>query len=644
MAVLFRLHQKAALQASRRLSWLFWAGVVFSGAVYVLAAYAGLVFALFYVIGSGGIETLGQAVQQWALKVAFVLALIPVGTLLLVYLDRRRELLQEDAVKQAEKLGAVALDKQDARQRRLDNVVMELAVASGVAVPPVFVLARDGRINACVLGGRGESVALVVSMGALVHLSRAELQALVAHEFGHIVAEDVFVYARLAAMLQGYFVISQWRDGWGQERISSSRMQFLDVDGKMLVVEFFASIFALLGGVLLLVGRALQGAFSRQREWMADARALEYVRDSVALAGVFKKALALEQVKEVNVVRYREAMAHFFFINYESGVGFLAGSTHPPLVERLRRCGGVVEAREIAALVYELKNNLLALGRRKDESHKAGIQRQAVYGLGALAGSYQQDFIQEVGYPILVVQRYLAAAVEQAQGLGDEVDKTEISALVFAMFVFHARASWFDLTQSKRVNQMRLSQARAAVAKMGEVHPVAQLRVFASLCAHLKDCSASEKRALLSDVAVVMDLDGRRSFYEWCCWVVLVEGLSRREAVREPLHYQQLQAELARVLGFLACVFAQSPEEAEAIFARLCEQSLPIKGAGFEWVDWQQAEVWRRLRADLLTLRGLQRSFAEMLLAGLEEGLASLEQPDLQAIFAFELVRILLRE
>lgn len=155
MAVLFRLHQKAALQASRRLSWLFWAGVVFSGVVYVLAAYAGLVFALFYVIGSGGIETLGQAVQQWALKVAFALALIPVGTLLLVYLDRRRELLQEDAVKQAEKLGAVALDKQDARQRRLDNVVMELAVASGVAVPSVFVLARDGRINACVLGGEG---------------------------------------------------------------------------------------------------------------------------------------------------------------------------------------------------------------------------------------------------------------------------------------------------------------------------------------------------------------------------------------------------------------------------------------------------------------------------------------------------------
>jgi Zn-dependent protease with chaperone function len=221
----------------------------------------------------------------------------------------------------------------DARERRLLNVVEEMALAAGVPVPPVYVLDEAG-INAFAAGYAPGDAVVAVSRGCLQYLTRDELQGVVAHEFSHILNGDMRLNIRLIALIFGIIALSivgrilMWSSG-GRSSSSDRR------DSRGAMILFGLGLF-LLGLVGAFFGRLIQAAVSRQREYLADASAVQFTRNPDGIAGALKKIGGLNEGSRVENPRAEEVGHMFFASAFREGfVGLLA--THPPLEDRIRR-------------------------------------------------------------------------------------------------------------------------------------------------------------------------------------------------------------------------------------------------------------------------------------------------------------------
>jgi len=177
--------------------------------------------------------------------------------------------------KVAEQLGGtrVGADTTDPLRRRLRNVVEEMAIASGVPVPQVYVLDREAGINAFAAGYSPANAAIAVTRGALVHLNRDELQGVIAHEFSHVLNGDMRLSTRLIGLLFGLTMIAM---------IARTILRFSPRSsgrkggGGIFVIYAAALVVLLLGWIGLFFGRLIQAAVSRNRESLAEASTVQF--------------------------------------------------------------------------------------------------------------------------------------------------------------------------------------------------------------------------------------------------------------------------------------------------------------------------------------------------------------------------------
>ena len=223
----------------------------------------------------------------------------------------------------------VTADTSDPLRRRLLNVVEEMAIASGVPVPAVYVLEREPGINAFAAGHNPSNAAIAVTRGALTTLSRSELQGVIAHEFSHVLNGDMRLSTRLIGWLFGLMVIALIgrfvlrhapRGGGGRKG-----------GGAIAVILAAALAVMILGYIGLFFGRLIQAAVSRKRESLADASAVQFTRDPTGLRGALVKIGALGVGSRFQDTDGEE-VAHLLFA---AGVQ-RAFATHPPLEERIR--------------------------------------------------------------------------------------------------------------------------------------------------------------------------------------------------------------------------------------------------------------------------------------------------------------------
>jgi Zn-dependent protease with chaperone function len=229
----------------------------------------------------------------------------------------------------------------DVLQQRLVNVVEEMALASGVAVPEIYVLEHEAGINAFAAGTTHANAAICVTRGALEHLERAELQGVIAHELSHVLNGDMRLnqqliglsFGILALSLAGRFILR----GVGYARPNRK-------DNSMLAIAVVVGIALLVvGWIGVLLSRLIKAAVSRQREALADASAVQFTREPQGLAGALKKIAAYGariQFAET------EEVAHMLF---ERGSGAFGGwfATHPPLIERIRALDPTFDPRDL---------------------------------------------------------------------------------------------------------------------------------------------------------------------------------------------------------------------------------------------------------------------------------------------------------
>src|SRR5262245_17240777 len=219
----------------------------------------------------------------------------------------------------------------DPREKRLLHIVEEMALAAGVPVPPVYVLDEPG-INAFAAGYAPGDAVVAVSRGCLNFLTRDELQGVVAHEFSHILNGDMRLNVRLIGLIFGIIALSLI--GRMLMLTSGRRSSGRNNSGAGLVL-LGLGIFAL-GMVGAFFGRLIQAAVSRQREYLADASAVQFTRNPDGIAGALKKIGGLQEGSRIENPRAEEVGHMFFASAFKHGVtGLLA--THPPLEDRIRR-------------------------------------------------------------------------------------------------------------------------------------------------------------------------------------------------------------------------------------------------------------------------------------------------------------------
>jgi Zn-dependent protease with chaperone function len=229
---------------------------------------------------------------------------------------------------------------EDVLERRLLNVVEEMAIASGVRVPAVYVMEGEQGINAFAAGWDVSGSVVAVTRGTLERLTRDELQGVIAHEFSHILNGDMRLNIRMIGVLAGIVFIGSI----GEFIMRSVRDDSRDSKNAMPIWLAGLALF-IIGYVGLFFARLIKAAVSRQREFLADASSVQFTRNPDGIAG------ALDQIRRTTqgsliANRYAEDMSHMFF---GQGVRMWFGGlfdTHPPVEERIRRANPRFQAQE----------------------------------------------------------------------------------------------------------------------------------------------------------------------------------------------------------------------------------------------------------------------------------------------------------
>lgn len=223
------------------------------------------------------------------------------------------------------------------RERQLLNIVEEVAISTGLPVPPVYLLDAK-EINAFAAGTSPENSVITVTQGTLYQLNRDELQGVIAHEFGHIYNGDVKISMRLAAMIMGFFIISylglrlfQIASYSGSSRRSNNEGK----GGNPLLIA--ALILTVAGAVTWFFGSILQASVSRQREYLADASSVQFTRHPSGILNALKKIAASKNIDDMP--KSGKPFAHMYFNEHPSFWQRLF-ATHPPLEMRIAAIEG----------------------------------------------------------------------------------------------------------------------------------------------------------------------------------------------------------------------------------------------------------------------------------------------------------------
>jgi Zn-dependent protease with chaperone function len=228
------------------------------------------------------------------------------------------------------------------RERRLVNVVQEASIAARRRPPEAWVLPEDDSINAFVAGWRDEDTVIVVTRGALARLTRAELQGVVAHELGHLASGDTHRHMKLIGLV------------WGLQMVHGLGVRLMQPgeDGKRPAGTWIGLALRVSGYAGWLAGRLLQAAIARQREFHADAAAVQFTRQVDGLGGALRKIAGPQGRTATRDAVAPDAslacLSHLWIAEPWHARWSIASllSTHPPLAERLRRLYG----RTVSAL------------------------------------------------------------------------------------------------------------------------------------------------------------------------------------------------------------------------------------------------------------------------------------------------------
>jgi Zn-dependent protease with chaperone function len=425
----------------------------------------------------------------------------------------------------AELLGAryVESSRCTATERRLLNVVEEMAIASGISLPPVYVLDGDDAINALVAGYSPNEAVIIVTQGTMQKLSRDELQGVMGHEFSHILNGDMALNLRLVGILAGLTRIGEYGEAVVFWAADQNQRLSRENRGAGAVAALFGALIAFVGFPGTFAAGAIKAAISRERELLADAASLQFTRNPDAIAGALDSILALRAHTTVRAAS-SEQFSHMFFA---TAVGHWWGfPSHPPILERIRRAHPRFLRDEYRATRHGARNRVAVLDG-------AGNVVKTV----RMAAS---DAVASVGQPDAMHVDYAARLLARLPTRLREAlrDAAEAELAMFALALepeTATREAELEALVARRGEQTRAKVVELHVYVGGLARPhmltLADLAVPA-----IKEQRQKVRDAFLADLTAVVEADRRVTLREFVLLTLLRQRL--REGAGQPIRTQ----------------------------------------------------------------------------------------------------------
>jgi len=494
----------------------------------------------------------------------------------------------------ARELGATLVDLNDPKTssnfayKRLHNVVEEIAIASGVPVPQVYVLEDEPSINAFASGYMPSDAAVTVTRGCLERLNREELQGVIAHEFSHVLNGDMRLNIRLMGMLFGILVIAIV----GRKVIEWSGR---DRDSIWLIAVGIAIL--IVGAIGLLFGRLIKAGISRQREFLADASAVQFTRQSRGIAGALKKISGLPDGSKLSS-KDGEEVAHMLF---GDGVGYSAlFATHPPLQARIKAIDPSFDPRELEQIAQAMSAPAQP-PTEDDDGASLGMLAPigAIAAVAATAGAVRSGDLPQANAAISLTANKVIKQVAQpgsddytAASAIHTTIASDLRALAYApdraTHVVFALA--LDTDADLRAKQLRgiekyydaatRAGVEAAASEVDKLHPMQRLPLAQLAFPALRRSARPQLQTFLMALNELIQADGRVQLGEYCLvkliTIQVIESLDpskARSAGNNKL--TDCAAEITAVIATVARYGNDDESEAERAYLLGMNEILP---------------------------------------------------------------------
>jgi Zn-dependent protease with chaperone function len=492
----------------------------------------------------GLLEGPGSLLPSWPLVGCVALAVI--GVVLLGSLYKQLQ-LSRGGQAIAERLGGrlINLSPQNLEERRLLNVVEEMALASGTSVPPVYVL-DDAGINAFAAGLTPQDAVIGITRGAICQLSRDELQGVIAHEFSHIFHGDMRLNTRLVSVLHGILLLGLIG---GFLLRSSGRSGRSSRNNSVAIVLAIGVTLWVLGYAGTFFGNLIKAAVSRQREFLADASAVQYTRNPDSIAGALKKIGGNLYGSQLQAGHAAEFSHMYFAAGVSQALeGLLA--THPPLDQRIRRItpgwdGRYPHVVELSAATPGAAASDMAVNTNDLSAF--------VPGLSAASASTAIDSIGDPQATHLLAARSALAHLDTA--LSEAAHSCSgAQALLYGLLL--------DPIETQAAQQLQLLQPRIAAEVTAQLEQLREpLRLLAPgmrlplldlAMPALKQLAADQFATLKANLALLIRADGRVALLEWTLLRIIERNVGGVRAQTSRYQLRELAAETRVVLSLLA--------------------------------------------------------------------------------------------
>jgi Zn-dependent protease with chaperone function len=532
------------------------------------------------------------------------------GTALVIFLVSGWNIVQLSsggkAVAQMVSARRVTSDTTDPLERRLVNVVEEMAIASGVRVPGIYIMDGEAGINAFAAGYDVSDSVVAVTRGTLETLTRDELQGVVAHEFSHILNGDMRLNIRMIGVLAGIVFV-----GSVGEFLMRSQRHVRDSRG---TVPIFLGGLALLiiGYIGLVFARLIKAAVSRQREFLADASSVQFTRNPDGIAGALDQ-IHLSANGALIANRHAEDMSHMFF--GQSVKLRLAGlfETHPPIGERIRRVHPRFEPsayrprRDPGPAVGEVPAEAAGFAGSDATAVPPAGRRRVDVGMAwkrdasqsaALVGSMQGSKIDTAARLIAALPAGLHETLHEVEGAR--------AAIVSLLLAPKAEVMQAQIAALKAAGLESLAAGAAAAALLtrglgvGFRLPVVDLALPA-----IKAAPEAARQELVAGLEAVINADRRVSLHEF---VVLTLVRHQLEANHKPPRADRNVGDMQTEASLVLSLAAHAGTRADATGARN-EALRQAMAAGVKTMGLpeQAAAAQLALAAAASALEGLRR-------------------------------------
>jgi Zn-dependent protease with chaperone function len=470
----------------------------------------------------------------------------------------------------AEGMGGVRILPQtsDPGERRCLNVVEEMALAANMPVPPVYVLDDERGINAFAAGIVPADAVVAVTRGTIDHLKRHELQGVIAHEFSHILNGDMRLNIRLAAMLKGitfigdvgYFLLRSSNRVRTGARVGKSEGNGLPLLGLALW------ILGWLGG---LAAGFIKAAISRQKEFLADASAVQFTRDKEGIADALKVIGGYIPGTLVHTGRATE-MAHIFFGQIEHQLWHLF-PTHPPLDERIRRVDSSWNGQYIERKPVHRPNP-----RIDSQSADVGVGRAAIVAAAAasLAAAKLEAEAAEVETEDAEFTDYEAQTADSAE-IPVALVRHSHEPLGAQSLICALLASTQDEVYQRQLQILDASETRGLAELTHTLTPAVQalgaprrLPLLELCLPALKSISLGQYRRFKTNLLQLIQADTRTELHEWCLFQLVRHYLDPEFIQVKPSRprYRRLQKVAYHLRVVLSILAHEGGGDSEAVF------------------------------------------------------------------------------